>query len=296
MPQSVDELRAKLSITSLEEAFDEWIKNLIYADPGGGKTHLLGTAADHPETRPVLIFDVDGGLKTLKKFENKKYIERIVCRSMDDVKKNYDELFYSIDADGNLPYKTVGIDSLSELTDLDMRFIMKAAYNTNPDKVNIDVPSPREWGIARAHVRNVVRAFRDLPCHVIMTAHVGVEEQEGQPTKYFPAFAGKLKREVPGFFDVVGYMSTDTTTGEAIRQIQFLGTRRVVAKDRLGVFGNLLRNPSVPLMWDLISGNVDLASLNGQPEVPPEPVATKEPITDATDTDTDTETGEKTDD
>lgn len=281
----VEALRAKLSITSLEETFDNWIKNLIYADPGGGKTHLLGTAADHPETRPVLIFDVDGGLKTLKKFENKKHIERVICRSMDDVKKNYDELFYSINAKGEIPYKTVGIDSLSELTDLDMRYIMKDAYNNNPDKVNIDVPSQREWGIARAHVRNIVRAFRDLPCHVIMTAHVGVEEAEGQPTKYFPAFAGKLKREVPGFFDVVGYMSTNSMTGEPIRQIQFLGTNRVVAKDRLGKFGDLLRKPTIPLMWQLINDEISLEAANA--------LAAPAPVAEQTNTDTNTKEQEE---
>lgn len=248
-----DELRAKLQVSSIDEGVDDWINAIFYAEPGGGKTHLLGTAADHPDTSPVLIFDVEGGLRTLRKFPNKKNIERIPVRSMDDIKNKYNELYKAINEGGTIPYKTVGIDSGTELTDLDMRYIMKDAYSKNPDKVNIDVPSQREWGIARQHMRTIIRAFRDLPCNVIMTAQVGTLQEEGQPIKYFPGFAGKLRTEVPGFFDIVGYLSADNEGGAIVRRTQFVGTRRVVAKDRTGALGDVLENVTVPMMWNLIN-------------------------------------------
>lgn len=245
-------LRESLQITSLEDDAD-FMKGLVYADPGGGKTHFLGTAADHPALFPVLIFDVEGGLATLKKFPNKQNIERIKIRSLKELDDRFNKLVKSIGA-GTFPFKTVGVDSLSELTDVDMRDIMRAAYERNPDKVDIDVPSQREWGIARSHVRKIVRAFRDLPCHVIMTAQVGSRQEEGQPTKFFPGFAGKLRTEVPGFFDFVGYMYNESSGGDITRKIQFTGTRRVVAKDRYGKFGDQLEDPTLSKMWELMQG------------------------------------------
>jgi hypothetical protein len=253
--KTVEELKRDLNIVSLEDG-DDWLNVLIYALPGAGKTHFLGTAADDPRTSPVLVLDIEGGLRTLRKFKNKGNIERIVIRSMAELEDRYNKLFYSL-SEGTFPYKTIGIDSGTELSDLDMRVIMKDAYQRNPDKVNIDVPSPREWGIARNHMRKIVRAFRDLPCNVIMTAQLGEKQEEGQPTQYFPGFAGKLVREVPGFFDVVGYLSVDhdPTGGPITRKMQFQGTRRVLAKDRDGLFGDLLQDPTVPMMWELLHGN-----------------------------------------
>lgn len=257
MSVTEEELAASLQISPLED-IDDWINALFYGDPGSGKTHLLGTAADLLATAPVVIFDIEGGLKTLRKFENKANIKRKKVRSMRELENGYNEMYKAIQTreDGSqfIPgVNTVGVDSLTELTDLDMRTIMDDAYNRNPDKVDKDVPSQREWGKARAHIRKIVRAFRDLPCNVIMTAHVGTLQEEGQPTKYFPGFAGKLRTEVPGFFDIVGYLSTKNEGGSIVRQLQVLGTNRVVAKDRSGALGDMLFNPTVSEIWTKIN-------------------------------------------
>jgi hypothetical protein len=129
---------------------------------------------------------------------------------------------------------------------------MKEAYSRSPDKVDKDVPSQREWGKARSHMRTIVRAFRDLPCNVIFTAQVATLQEEGQPTKYMPGFAGKLRTELPGFMDIVGYMSSDVEQGVITRKIQIQGTRRVVAKDRTSALGDMLENTTIPEMFDLI--------------------------------------------
>jgi hypothetical protein len=156
-------------------------------------------------------------------------------------------------------YKTVAIDSLSELADLDMKDIMKDAYSRNPDKVDKDVPSQREWGKARAHMRTIVRAFRDLPCHVVYTASVATLQEEGQPTKYFPGLSGKLRTEIPGFMDIVGYLTAESDQGVVVRKLQVQGTRRVVAKDRtssLAPESGIIENPTLPDMWSLIHSAV----------------------------------------
>jgi phage nucleotide-binding protein len=245
------ELRELLQVRPPTEIV-EWMNIMVYGDPGAGKTWLTGSAADDPRTGPILIGDIEGGLTTLRHRSDVDVSPPI--RSMKELEKLYNDLYKSI-KNGKMYYKTVALDSLTELADLDMRDIMKDAYSRNPDKVDKDVPSQREWGKSRAHMRTIVRAFRDLPCHVIYTAQVATLQEEGQPTKFFPGLAGKLRTEIPGFMDIVGYLTTDASEGVIVRKLQVQGTRRVVAKDRTSALApktGFIENPTIPMMWDLI--------------------------------------------
>jgi len=253
-PLSVEELRAKLQVKPPSDIVD-WINALIYADPGVGKTFFGGTADNDERTKPVLVLDIEGGVMTLR---DKPGIDVKRIRSMKDMEQIHADLYHSI-VDDAMYYKTILIDSLPELADIDMRLVMKQAYAKNPDTVDIDVPSPREWGKQRNHMRLIVRAFRDLPCNVIYTAQVGKVQEEGRPTKYHPNFAGKLQQEIPGFMDIVGYYiaSVDPQTQQVTRTLQTLGTNRVVAKDRSQSLPPIVTNPTIPMLWDLIVSNPD---------------------------------------
>lgn len=244
---AVDELRTKLEVAPPSEIV-EWLNALFYGPPGAGKTHLAGTAEDSKLTSPVLFLDVEGGTATIR---TRSGIDVKRIRSLKQLEETYNDLYLSIE-NKRIYYKTVVIDSLSELTDVDMRSIMKDAYGRNPDKVDPDVPSQREWGKARAHMRTIVRAFRDLPCNTIFTAQVATIQEEGQPTVYMPGFAGKLRTELPGFMDIVGYLYPELVEGVIVRKLQVQGTRRVVAKDRTSSLGEMMENATIPEMWGLI--------------------------------------------
>lgn len=254
----VQALRDRLAVFPPEEAVD-YINMLDYGEPGTGKTFLMGTADDDERTSPLLVFDVEGGMTTLR---HKPGIDVIRVRSMEDLTEGYNELYKSIDSKtGKMYYKTVGIDSLTELADLDIKSIMADAYSRNPEKIDKDVPDMRGWGKSRAHIRTIVRAFRDLPCNVIFIASVGTLQEEGQPNKVFPGFSGKLRTEVPGFMDIVSYhfSEVDPITQEVTRKLQTQGTRRVVAKDRTSALGGIVENPTIPMLWDLIHNSSSAA-------------------------------------
>lgn len=253
----IQALRDSLKVMPPDLVVD-YINALIYGDPGVGKTFLMGSADDDDRTRPLLVFDVEGGMTTLR---HKPGIDVYPVRSMADLEGGYNKLQASI-KDGKMYYKTVGIDSLTELADLDMKGIMKAAYDANPDKIDKDVPDQRGWGKSRAHIRTIVRAFRDLPCNVIYIASIGTLQEEGSPNKVYPGFAGKLRTEVPGFMDIVGYLfsENDPVRETVTRKLQVQGTRRVVAKDRTSALGGLVLDPTIPMLWDLIHDSGSAAS------------------------------------
>ena len=245
-------LREKLQVRPPSEIIS-WLNILIYGEIGAGKTWFGGTADDDERTRPLLVIDTEGGITTLR---HRSEVDVVTLRSVPELEKLHNDLYHSIE-NGTMHYKSLMIDSLPELADLDMRTIMREAYSKNPDKVDRDVPSPREYGKSRIHMRAIVRAFRDLPCNTIFTAQVNSLQEEGQPIKYFPGFTGKMKTEIPGFMDIVGYLQPEVDPqGVIVRKLQVQGTRRVVAKDRTSALGSVVENPTVPMLWNLIHGIV----------------------------------------
>lgn len=220
---------------------------LIYGEPGSGKTYLCGTAQDNEATSPILFLDVEGGTLTLR---DRKDVDVVQVRSISQIVDVHKMLV----EENNGYYKTVIIDSLTELQKLDMRDIMREVVQKRPD-LDPDVPSQREWGKSGEHMRRIVRAFRDIEANTIMTALMVMEKDENNTITFFPSLPGKLRAEVPGFLDVVGYLYTAIEDDVMVRKLQLAKTRRVVAKDRTSKLGDVIVNPTIPDMWDLIHDN-----------------------------------------
>lgn len=243
------DIREKLGVVPLGETI-EWVKMLFYGEPGIGKTWLTGTCLDHEELRPALFIDIDGGLATLR---HRRDVDPIPLKSVKEFVDKINMLYN--DTSGY--YKTLIVDNLSELGKRDMQEVMRQMLIQHPER-DPDVASKREWGISNEHVRRIVRACKDLPMHVIFTAHSRTLEQESGPDVTGPSLPGQLRNEIPGFLDVVGYMYMAWENNQEVRRTQFQKTRRVNAKDRYNALGSYLDNVSMPLLWELIqNGEVD---------------------------------------
>jgi phage nucleotide-binding protein len=238
-----DKLRQELGVGS--PMMFEWLNLLIYSKPGAGKTFFIGTAMDSIETRPLLILDIEGGAVTLRKRPD---VDVVQLRSRDEVVFWHDKLLNQNDV---LGYKTVAIDTGSELAKLDMREIMIVAHNENPQQ-HVDVPSPREWGIAGEHMRRIVRAYRDLPMNFIMTAHLDERTDDLNIMRIYPMFSGKLRIELAGFMDIVGLLHTTVEDEEIVRHLQVQPGPRSIAKDRTAALGDTIDNPTIPMLWQKI--------------------------------------------
>lgn len=225
-----------------------WLNAMVYGEPGVGKTYFLGTANDHKVTAPLLVIDIDGGISTLRKRSD---VDVIQVRSVKQLIDAYRTLFNAIPSDmkKTFPYGTIGIDTLSELQSLDLVEVMKQFANIN-DKIDPDIPDQRGYGKSGSHMRQIVRAFRDLPCNTIFNCHSQTERDNNMRLQTYPKLVGKLRTEVPGFLDIVGYYRMQQDGDEMNRLMQFQKTDTTIAKDRTGAFDAVEINPTIPSLWD----------------------------------------------
>jgi hypothetical protein len=244
------DIRAKLGVQSPSVAVP-YLNMLIYGEPGVGKTYLAATAQDCAETKPILFVDVEGGTLTIRRRSD---VDVRQVRTIKDVETIHNILY----EDAGSYYKTVILDSLTELQKLDMKAVMEKEYNTNPERIDKDVPTQRAWGKSGNRVRAIIQAYRDLPIHTICTCLLAQEHDDTNGiTTYFPSLPGKLRGEVSGYFDIVGYLKVEQGGAgtEQVRKLQIAKTRRVIAKDRTGSLGEQIESPTIPLIMEMIAND-----------------------------------------
>jgi hypothetical protein len=221
---------------------------LIYGHSGVGKTRLAGSAALVPAMCPVLLIDVEGGSFSIRdKYPN---VDVVRVQDFKEMQQVYDEL-----EKGTSGYKTVILDSLTEMQKFSMYLIMQDLVKKEADR-DPDIPSVREWGKNIEQIRKMVRAFRDLPLNVIFTALVSEERNTRTGlTEKKPYLSGKLAHEVAAFIDIVLYYYTKIVVkdGQQVTKRLLLSskTEDTVAKDRSDRLPMLLGVEEPPLMQEL---------------------------------------------
>jgi AAA domain len=250
------DIRAQLGLAKNEDLF-KYLNILIYGEPNEGKTYLAATAQDVKDMCPVLHLGFEQGLQTVA--FRKAYDKREI-RTIGQLEKVV-ELLQNDLKSGKPHYKTIIIDNATELQSLDIETVMREtkATSNNPDRVDIDVPSPREWGKIGKRLRRAVIGIRDLEMHTIWTAWRGEfieKDAKGDPTgptHYYPKLSGFMKSEFNGYFDIVGMLRTKETNGVQTRILQVAGTARTKAKWRnrnVTEVPDFLEAPSIPMIWE----------------------------------------------
>jgi len=236
-------LRKELGVKSPEKI--EYLKVLVFGESGAGKTTLCGTSMDSELSSPVFLIDVEGGTTVLN---DKPNVDVKAARAMAEIQAIADTLH-------QYPkyYKTVILDSLTELRDIDMQEVMMEQYKKKPETTDKYVPSPREWGKSGARVKEILRYLKDLPCHVVVTTLMTENQDMATGVKTIePLLPGQLQKQVSGFFDIVGYLRARMVQGQNVRTIQFVRTDKVMAKDRTKALPDILEDPTIPKIWDII--------------------------------------------
>jgi hypothetical protein len=165
---------------------------------------------------------------------------------------------YSTLYDGDHPFKTIVLDSLTEIQKFNMYEIMGKVIEEHEER-DRDVPSMREWGKNLEQIRRLVRGFRDLEMHTIFTALARNDKNErtGQVTTK-PSLSGKMADEVAAFLDIVCYYYVKQIgpDGEAEfkRLLLTQKTDSQIAKDRSGRLPMVMEYPTMRGIFDLVIG------------------------------------------
>lgn len=228
------------------------IKILIYGDSGKGKSVLAASASLVPEMSPVLFLNAEGGTLSVSKFYPD--IDIVNITDFMQMQSIFDAL-----RKGNHGYKTVVIDSITELHRQSMAKIMFDTVTKDPNR-DLEVPAQREWGKAGEQIRKLIRMFRDLPA--INTIFVALETEvgeEGRPKQIGPSLPGKLFKEVPGYVDIVARMyHVQVTEGDkrvTKRVLLTSGTDKIIAKDRTDCVPTPLPDPTMVPIYTAFVGN-----------------------------------------
>lgn len=222
-----------------------YLNMLVYGDPGVGKTVLAGSAQDVDAMKPVLFVDIEGGTFSIR--ERYPDVDVVRVESWKDMQKVYDALFR-----GDGEYKTIVLDSLTEIQKFSMYNIMNDLVKGDPDR-DPDIPGLREWGKNIEQVRRLVRGFRDLPMNTIFTA-LAVHDKDPRTNMRItrPSLSGKLSSEAAGFVDVVAFMYVKIVSGEVKRLLLTTGTDTQVAKDRSDHLPTIVEDPVMGELYELI--------------------------------------------
>lgn len=217
------------------------LRSVIYGQSGVGKSTLVETMPG-----PRLILDSEGGADWLEKptIEWKNVNEAPPQAGPEGAGKDYNVVLF-IDnwatfemaeqwlQSGQHNFKSLGLDSL---TDIQKRC---------KDSITSGSFDQAAWGSLLSKMDTLLRRIRDLTKHktnpllcITITALV----RENSAGLLCPRIQGGMADELPGLFDLVGYMrpaATVNETGEMDRELIFVPHREFEAKAR-GSLGRTL--------------------------------------------------------
>lgn len=216
------------------EVMGNYLKVLIYGEPGVGKTTFTASA---PNT---LLIDVERGARTLA--GNNANVDVLEFVSIEQIEATIRYL-----REGNSAfekYDTIAFDSLSEM----QRRLIDAQLS-NASKMTGTPVYKADWDIYNINtqrLRSLMSAFRDINKNLIVTAQAKQDKDDSTGIMmYRPDLTPKLAATVAGLFDIVGYLRINSK-GERILQVQ--PSKTILAKTRVNLPKEIL-NPT----WNQIN-------------------------------------------
>ncbi len=248
---------------------ERYLKLLIYGNYGVGKTTLACSALEVESMNNVLMINAEAGDLSVDQVDNLDAIRVRDFRALGRINeflKQHCKARDSGDIDrlrvmeANLrgveedeietprQYRTCLIDTLSELESYCFDQLLGISDTTRLDEET----QSAEWGEYKqnsAMMLRLIRAFRDLPMHVIFTCAEKYTQDETKKFKYTPDMTGKLSKKIQGFMDMVGYYAQGSNKeGEVQRRLYVMPSAlgKYDAKHRYQSFkGDSFDNPTI---------------------------------------------------
>lgn len=151
-------------------------------------------------------------------------------------------------------YRTAIVDSLTEIDTFSMYQLLGIKIDMKLDE-EMEVAQFAEFRKNNQLMQLLVRAYRDLPMHVLMVAAAQYTQDEMKRMHWTPQITGKLAAQIQGFVDIVGFLQTGKPKeGEKNipRRLHIQPTGLFDAKSRLAHFKEpFIDNASMKKIMDI---------------------------------------------
>jgi hypothetical protein len=247
------------AIISLE-AYDESINMMIVAESGWGKTVMAGTADQRKTDGPRALF-LATETGTISAARAGSTANMWPIKQWSDLVEAY---AYLTQGDGMEKFQWVLLDSVTEMQKLSMDDSLRRAVDSSKGTRDPDVPQIQDHLKVQQQTLNMLRRFNELPINCLYTAlPLRLDDEEGNPY-FLPALDGKqggIAQQAMGYMHVVGHgvkRNIKVTVDGAektkmVRRVYFQSNGPYKAKDRYGVLGRFLDDPTIPRIEELIN-------------------------------------------
>ncbi len=258
-----------------------YLKILLYGEYGSTKTRTAATAALDERLSPVLMLNSGGNPIAIRDYEKQPDI-----LTLDDLKEYnipYEWLAGGQDPDHpfcdkfdlNPPYKTVIVDSVTEVQRMSFSFVTgntRIGPGDIPQSVEI-----QHFNKTLGQMVTFARLYYGLPMNVIMTSLEKYDKDEVTgAVMHRPLIWGQASSEIGGYAYIVARLvhraridnklrmradqqakvgiAEDPIDSETVSVALFEPTGKYVAKDQYGVLGPYMVNPTMTKILDAIGG------------------------------------------
>lgn len=247
---------------------DEYLNILLFGREGSGKTTAACSLANLGYGK-VLVVNAEGGMKknTLKRHGIE--IDRIMVwppSGQPITHAGLDEVHRQLRADlADDPQSWAGIvfDSATEIVQALVDYVAgdrieKASRKgASVDGVDQFFTDRSDYGTMSKMFRDILRKYRDLPTHFIVTAleRRDVDEDSGK-VQYGPAVTPGVQTDLLGYVDLVlACTAADDEEGKPYRALT-RSSGKYRGKDRLGVLPKVLVHPTIERILAYESGKL----------------------------------------
>ena len=216
---------SELPLPTLPSAAATRMTAFIFGYSGSGKTFLLRSIMEAPEMLPCLYLVCDASQASVADLFDNVNIVPVKISTFEELVTMYTYLQTS------RRFKTVFVDGLTELyRSIFMSIVRKRTGQAGKPLFDI---SRNDYGDARVQFLEFVASYTLELTHlnVFMTALAAdIQDEATSTVSTEPNVSGKLSYEVPGYFDVSGYLKRVVPTSAEKRQAAQAGLPEPTSK------------------------------------------------------------------
>jgi hypothetical protein len=232
-----------MKLISTRNAGVDRLKVLVHGPAGAGKTYLASTTGNH---RSTMVLSAEAGLLSLREFE----INAIEIDSFKALRDAYSWIAagcpLSADPESEDTFQWIVLDSISEIAE-NCLTDMKKKY---PD-------GRQAYGEMGNIMVQLIKSFRDLPYHVVMTCKQSRDQDASGMMLYGPSLPGKMvTQNISYLFDEVLALRVNVDDeGKPVRYLQCQRDNQYDCKDRSGSL-DLFEPANLNHIWSKIRESV----------------------------------------